>query len=325
MSKLAKAAVHYTDVARTSQVACWACRYFVPSGDRFAACQLVAGTISPSGWCDRFTVASAAERVARKVPGSVLNPGRQGPRAARLIFGDVASWAVAANIAPGDRIAFQLYAGRGRAGPEYREATGTVHLVGPEGPVVSLPGDRFGARPVVVTEDRFLHVVSRKRNPPLPYAIQYRDADWQMRVERVKAMDGKDYVTVSGKVVSPSRVFGIDDREPRRSPKENPARRLWFPSVVLVAKLADGQYYAREIGFGGDEYGYDVPTMRAHLPDSIQGQVKHLIIVRNARVGYDLPEQHGANKFKAKLDDGGYSVPMPLNVPFTVETGVFVA
>jgi len=84
----------------------------------------------------------------------------------RLIFGDVAQWTVAANISQGDRIAFLNYAGRGREGPEYQERTGTVHLVGPEGPVVSLPGDRYGARPVVVTQDKFLRVVSRKRNPP---------------------------------------------------------------------------------------------------------------------------------------------------------------
>lgn len=90
-------------------------------------------------------------------------PRRQDPRAMRLVFGDVAQWAVEANIAPGDRIEFKHYAGRGMRGPEYVNRTGTVHLVGPQGPVVTLPGDKYGASPVVVTRDKFVRVVSRKR------------------------------------------------------------------------------------------------------------------------------------------------------------------
>lgn len=105
------------------------------------------------------------------------NPGRLSPRAYGLVMGGVPQWVVDQGIAPGDRIRFQQYAGSGRQGPEYKPATGRVHLLGPAGPVVVLPGDRFGARPTVVTQEHFLGVVSRKRNPPArrPRRVPARD------------------------------------------------------------------------------------------------------------------------------------------------------
>jgi len=52
----------------------------------------------------------------------------------------------------GQRIKFWNYAGRGMRGPEYKEVTGTVRIVNTDSVVVTLPGDRYGARPVVVNE-----------------------------------------------------------------------------------------------------------------------------------------------------------------------------
>lgn len=103
---------------------------------------------------------------------------RLDPRAYGLVMGSsggggVPQWVVDQGIAPGDRISFDLYAGRGMRGPEYKQATGRVHLLGPAGPVVVLPGDRFGARPVVVTAQTFRGVVSRKKNPPKEPAKMY--------------------------------------------------------------------------------------------------------------------------------------------------------
>lgn len=65
----------------------------------------------------------------------------------------------------GDRVRFLQYAGLGRDGPEYTPATGTVQLVNVDSAVVTLPGDRRGARPAQVTEKNFLAVVGVKRNP----------------------------------------------------------------------------------------------------------------------------------------------------------------
>jgi hypothetical protein len=50
-----------------------------------------------------------------------------------------------------------------------------------------------------------------------PTKIQYRNAAGKIVVERVKAVSGRDYITASGKIVSPTRVLAEDWTEPRRS------------------------------------------------------------------------------------------------------------
>lgn len=80
MKKLSQAEVHYAAVALHSNQACWTCKFFIPSGSLYAACQLVTGTISPSGWCDRFTAATVADFAGRpKVPGSLLRGPARNP------------------------------------------------------------------------------------------------------------------------------------------------------------------------------------------------------------------------------------------------------
>lgn len=212
--KLSQAAVHYTDVASRSNEACWACTHFLPSGDRFAACRIVAGTIAPGGWCDRFARATAAERHARHVPGSVLNPGG------------------------------------------------------------------------------------------VPYRIQYRDADYKVRVERVKEMSGRDYVTASGRIVSPTRVMAVDDREP------NPAGQLWYPGGVGIGQDAQGNYMAIPIE---STIGWDVVTLRSMFPGDFDAMK---LGVFEARLGYESSGQHGYSLFKIRVG-GKWSKPMRLRTQFT--------
>jgi hypothetical protein len=58
--KLPKSQVNYQDRPNGSDK-CALCKYFVPGKDDTSSgsCQLVAGSISPSGWCQAFTVKSS--------------------------------------------------------------------------------------------------------------------------------------------------------------------------------------------------------------------------------------------------------------------------
>ncbi|MGC9163458.1 MAG: high-potential iron-sulfur protein [Thiomonas sp.] len=53
---LSKAAVHYQPTPHGAQH-CSDCAYFIPGKDASGpgSCRLVAGTISPTGWCERFS------------------------------------------------------------------------------------------------------------------------------------------------------------------------------------------------------------------------------------------------------------------------------
>ena len=53
---LSKAAVHYQDSPHGGQH-CSDCAYFIPGASATASgsCRLVAGTIFPKGWCERFS------------------------------------------------------------------------------------------------------------------------------------------------------------------------------------------------------------------------------------------------------------------------------
>ena len=53
---LSKAAVHYQDMPHSGQQ-CSNCAYFIPDSSATASgsCRLVAGTIYPNGWCQRFS------------------------------------------------------------------------------------------------------------------------------------------------------------------------------------------------------------------------------------------------------------------------------
>jgi hypothetical protein len=87
----------------------------------------------------------------------------------------------------GQRIKFWNYAGRGMRGPEYKEVTGTVKIVNVDSVVVTLPGDKYGSRPVVVDESN-INYPATARNPG-----RKKIARKVLAIDYVHASDGKKY------------------------------------------------------------------------------------------------------------------------------------
>lgn len=64
-------------------------------------------------------------------------------------------------IRRGDKVTYHAYAGRGRDGPEYKEATGRAALKGPAGWVLDV-GGRYGERTAIVDEENLVAVNGRR-------------------------------------------------------------------------------------------------------------------------------------------------------------------